>query len=220
MALFSAGPAKTKQIELQNIIFGTAEKKLMVSPEFLDEMTKHYITKRMKTVNQSMEIIATTKIVKNFFTSYENIISSLDELIIIEKYHEFKKPVPSVFKKSLEEKEERYIQALINRVWKDANQKAKYDPKTEEKRDPEKFAWVLNDFLEYRDKYSQAVFELVNNFYTSVYGYGVDEEPEPEIPDVTDEASEEGMLAEGEMPLDGEMPDDGFDMEMALPLEE
>ena len=52
---------KKKQIELQNLIFGTNEKKLMVSPEFLSEMTKRYISKKMKSINQNMEGIAATK---------------------------------------------------------------------------------------------------------------------------------------------------------------
>ena len=52
MGLFSPNQSKLKQIELQNIIFGTEEKKLMVSQEFLDDMTKAYVTKRMKNVNK------------------------------------------------------------------------------------------------------------------------------------------------------------------------
>ena len=92
---------KKKQIELQNIIFGTNEKKLMVSPEFLTEMTKHYISKRMKTINQTMEGIAATKNLQSFFNYFDTIFEALDELIVLQDYHTFKEPVPSVVKKTL-----------------------------------------------------------------------------------------------------------------------
>ncbi|MDE6708979.1 MAG: hypothetical protein K2J76_00650, partial [Oscillospiraceae bacterium] len=71
MGLFSPNQAKLKQIELQNIIFGTEEKKLMVSPEFLEEMTKAYVTKRMKNVNKMSEYIVATKSPRKFFMAYD-----------------------------------------------------------------------------------------------------------------------------------------------------
>lgn len=185
MSFFSQNPTKMKQIELQNIIFGTNEKKLMVSPEFLDDMTKHYISKRMKNINQMMESIFNTKSPKTFFTHYDAIIESLDELIAIEKHHSFKKPVPSAFKKNIEEKKEKYILAMINRVWKNVNMRANFDPTLGEKRDPKKFGPVLDELLSFRDKYTSAIFGHVDRFYKSVYGHGVDETP------VSEEAANE-----------------------------
>ncbi len=186
MSLFSGNPNKNKQIELQNIIFGTNEKKLMVSPEFLDNMTKQYISKRMKTINQKMEIIFATKSPKNFFNSYDSVMESLDELILIQKHHEFKKPIPSEFKKSIEAKKDRYIEAMINRVWKDANVKANFNPSLDEKRSPEKFAPAINELLEYKSKYTPVLLEHIDRFYKSVYGHGMNEHPE-----VSEEAESE-----------------------------
>ena len=168
---------KKKQIELQNIIFGTNEKKLMVSPEFLTEMTKHYISKRMKTINQTMEGIAATKNLQSFFNYFDTIFEALDELIVLQDYHTFKEPVPSVVKKTLLAKKGRYIIALLNRIWKDANLKAKYDARSEIPRKVEDFAPVLDEMLLYMEQYTPDSIDVLNKFYSSVYGYNIGEEP-------------------------------------------
>ncbi len=206
MSLFSGSSNKAKQIELQNLLFGTNEKKLMVSDEFLDNMKKQYISKRMKNINQRMEIIFTTKSPKNFFNSYDSIMESLGELIKLQKYHEFKKPVPSEFKTTVEGKKDRYIMAMINRAWKHANNKANFDPTLGEKRDPAKFAPTLNEMLEFTDRYSDGIIGHIDRFYTSVYGYGINETPKPEEPAeeaVTEEAVTEEVPEEA---LTGEIP--------------
>ncbi len=176
---------KKKQIELQNIIFGTNEKKLMVSPEFLSEMTKHYISKRMKNINQTMEGIAATKNPQNFFNYFDTIFEALDELIVLQKYHTFKEPLPSVVKNTLIAKKGRYIIAMLNRVWKEANQKAKYDSRSDLPRKVEDFEHVLNELLIFKDKYTPDSMDILNKFYSSVYGHNIDEEPaidEDEMP--------------------------------------
>lgn len=168
---------KKKQIELQNIIFGTNEKKLMVSPEFLAEMTKHYISKRMKTINQTMEGIAATKNLQSFFTYFDTIFTALDELIVLQDYHTFKEPTPSVVKKGLIAKKGRYIIALLNRIWKDANLKAKYDARSDVPRKVEDFAPVLDEMLLYMEQYTPDSIDVLNKFYSSVYGHNIGEEP-------------------------------------------
>ncbi len=193
---------KKKQIELQNIIFGTAEKKLMVSPEFLEEMTKRYISKRMKSINQNMEGIAATKSPKNFFSYIDSIFQALDELIVLQKYHTFKEPIPSVVKNALIAKKGRYIIAMFNRVWKEANLKARYDARSEEPRRIEDFGPVLDELLAYMDQYTSDSIEVLNKFYSSVYGHNIGEEPvidEADIP--TDEfVPSEDEFVEEEFP--------------------
>lgn len=176
----ASGYNKKMQIELQNLIFNTNEKKLMVSSEFLEEMTKQYISKRMKTINQTMEGISATKNPKNFFTYYDTILKALDELIMLEPYHQFNSPEPSAFKKNIQDKKSRYVDSMINRVWKDANMKAKYDLRLEQSRNPEDFNDVFEELLKYRENYSEGNFNFLNRLYTSVFGYGIDEQPEPE----------------------------------------
>lgn len=167
MGLFSPNQSKLKQIELQNIIFGTEEKKLMVSPEFLDEMTKAYVTKRMKNINKMSEYIVATKSPKKFFTAYDSLIKDIDELINLEKHHTFKKPVPTEFKREIDDKLPRYIENMINRAWKDANKQNKF--RQGEKREPIRYAPYLDEMLEYRDRYSNIVLDLIDGFYQSVY---------------------------------------------------
>lgn len=195
MALFSGNANKQKQVELQNIIFGTNEKKLMVSNEFLDEMTKVYISKRMKSINNATTNISTTKSPKVFFGCYDSIQSSLEELIVLEKYYTFKKPIPSEFKKNLEAKKDKYILAMLNRAWKSANNKANYDPTAGIPRSPEQFGPILDEMIEFRDRYTDAIFGHVDRFYTSVYEHSVDYVPEPEPEELSEE--EAAALAEG-----------------------
>ena len=199
MALFSGNSNKQKQVELQNIIFGTSEKKLMVSNEFLDEMTKVYISKRMKSINTAMTNISTTKSPKAFFGYFDTIQSTLEELITLEKYYQFKKPVPSEFKKNLEEKKDKYILAMLNRAWKHTNNRANYDPTSGLPRSPEQFGPILDEMVEFRDQYTDAIFGHVDRFYTSVYEHSIDYvEPEPE-----EELSEEEAAALAEEGAEG-----------------
>ncbi|MBD5141544.1 MAG: hypothetical protein HDT25_09065 [Ruminococcus sp.] len=193
MGLFSTNPAKLKQIELQNIIFGTEEKKLMVSPEFLDEMTKAYVTKRMKNINKMSEFIVATKSPRKFFTAYDALIKDIDELIVLEKYHTFKKPVPTEFKMEIDSKMPRYTENMINRAWKDANKQNKFQQG--EKREPIRYAPYLNEMLEYQDRYSPIVLDLIDGFYQTVYddSFLNPKVVEEEIPE---ELTEEAAAAE------------------------
>ncbi|MDE7303587.1 MAG: hypothetical protein K2N60_09765 [Oscillospiraceae bacterium] len=198
MALFSANPNKLKQIELQNIIFGTDEKKLMVSNEFLDEMTKVYISKRMKVINRAMENLSTTKSPRAFFGYIDSINESLKDLIVLEKYYSFKKPVPTEFKKNLEEKKDKYILAMLNRAWKHTNNKANYDPTSGLPRSPEQFGPILEEMVEFRDQYTEAIFGHVERFYTSVYEHSIDYvEPEPEPEEELSEEEATALAEEG-----------------------
>ena len=215
MGLFSKNPNKMKQIELQNIIFGTEEKKLMVSPEFLDNMSKAYVSKRMKKINKMVETLAMTKSPRRFFKAYDTIMTNLDELINIEKLYTFKKPVPSAFKEKVEEKKEHYIECMIKRVWKSVNQKSGINPG--EKKDPQIFGPVLAEILEYRDKYNDVMLELIDSFYESVYEKSfriqLDDDVAVHIPKDTREDLDEDLEESEYMdePEDTEMdPDDGF----------
>lgn len=196
---------KKKQIELQNLIFGTNEKKLMVSSEFLAEMTKRYVSQRMKSINQNMEGIAATKSPKNFFSYLDKIFKALDELIALQKYHTFKEPIPSVVKNALIAKKGRYIVAMFNRVWKEANLKARYDARSEEPRRVEDFGPVLDELMVYMDQYTPDSIDVLNKFYSSVYGHNIGEEP---------------VVDESDMPTDEFVPSDDEFIEEEFPAAE
>lgn len=215
MGLFGANPHKMKQIELQNIIFGTEEKKLMVSPEFLDNMSKSYVSKRMKKVNKMVETLAMTKSPKRFFKAYDSIMTNLEELIGIEKLYTFKKPVPSEFKKKVEEKKDHYIECMIKRVWKAINQKSGINPG--ERKDPQVFGPVLKEMLEFREQYNDVMLDLIDSFYKSVYEQSFRIELNDETPvhvetdseaDIDEDLEESEYMEETVEPdMD---PDDGF----------
>lgn len=213
MGLFSPNPSKLKQIELQNIIFGTEEKKLMVSPEFLDDMTKAYVTKRMKNVNKMSEFIVATKSPRKFFTAYDSLMKDIDELIVLEKYYAFKKPVPTEFKTEIDSKMPRYTENMINRAWKDANKQNKFKP--DEKREPILYAPYLDEMLAYRDRYSPILLDLIDRFYQTVYDDSfLNPKAEEKIPEeeLTAEAAEaeNAEAADGEEAAAPEEDGDGF----------
>lgn len=211
MGLFASKEEKAKQIELQNIIFGTEEKKLMVSQQFLSDMTTAYITKRMKNINKMLEYVVVTKSPKRFFTAYDSVQNDLAELIDLEKYHTFKKPVPTEFKKEIEAKVGRYMENMVKRSWKDASQKIGLQ---DNKRDPEKYAPYLDEMLEFRDKYPKHVLDLIDGFYQSVYEKSIFDVPSDEASDAAEEAGLENAAEEISEAAEGAedipaMPEDG-----------
>lgn len=219
MGLFSPNQNKLKQIELQNIIFGTEEKKLMVSPEFLDEMTKAYVTKRMKNVNKMSEFIVATKSPRKFFTAYDSLIKDIDELINLEKYYTFKKPVPTEFKREINDKIPRYTENMINRAWKDANKQNKFQP--DGKRDPVLYGPFLDEMLEFRDRYSPLQLDLIDNFYQSVYDDSfLNPKVVEEVPEEENEAAENAEVAEATADTPAEDDGDGFVEEQFVTLNE
>lgn len=219
MGLFSPNQNKLKQIELQNIIFGTEEKKLMVSPEFLDEMTKAYVTKRMKNVNKMSEFIVATKSPRKFFTAYDSLIKDIDELINLEKYYTFKKPVPTEFKREINDKIARYTENMINRAWKDANKQNKFQP--DGKREPVLYGPFLDEMLEFRDRYSPLQLDLIDSFYQSVYDDSfLNPKVVEEVPEEENEAAENAEVAEAAADTPAEDDDDGFVEEQFVTLNE
>lgn len=219
MGLFSPNQNKLKQIELQNIIFGTEEKKLMVSPEFLDEMTKAYVTKRMKNVNKMSEFIVATKSPRKFFTAYDSLIKDIDELINLEKYYTFKKPVPTEFKREINDKIPRYTENMINRAWKDANKQNKFQP--DGKRDPVLYGPFLDEMLEFRDRYSPLQLDLIDNFHQSVYDDSfLNPKVVEEVPEEENEAAENAEVAEATADTPAEDDGDGFVEEQFVTLNE
>lgn len=169
MGLFAPNPTQQRQIDLQNVIFGTDEKKLMVSQNFLNDMAKNYVSKRMKNINKMSENIAATKSPRKFFTCYDSMMNDLDELIRLEREHlyVFKKPTPTEYKKLIKSKKDRYTENMINRAWKEANQRNYFQ--AGDKRDPAKYGPFLTEILEFQDRYSRVVLDLVDTFYISVY---------------------------------------------------
>ena len=209
MGFFSPNPAKQKQIELQNILFNTNEKKLMVTPEFLHNMAVNYASKRMKTVNKMNSGLVSTKTPRHFFAYYDIMMQNLDELILIEPYHEFKNPVPSVFKNMINEKMNKYIEAMINRTWKEANHK--FGLGLDGKRDPLLYGPVLDDILRFRDRYPEVLLEHISNsFYKSVYGVSFleMEERQAAAEAVTEDIENVDGAEHGDIPD----PDDGLSL--------
>ncbi|MGN0608237.1 MAG: hypothetical protein ACI4J6_03475 [Oscillospiraceae bacterium] len=167
-------PKRTKQekIALQNLLFGTSEKKLMVSDEFLNNMAAKYISKRMKTINANYESIHSTKIPEMFFKYCDEIESCLEELIVLEPYYSFKNPVPTVYKRSFLNHKPAALTAMLNRIWRNALQKYPLGKPENEisERAMECYDEAINEMLKFQDRMTEDDLSLIDSFYKQVHG--------------------------------------------------
>ncbi len=194
-------PKRTKQekIALQNLLFGTSEKKLMVSDEFLNSMALKYISRRMKNINTAYENIHTTKLPAVFFKCCDEIEESLEELIILEPYYSFKNPVPSVYKRNYLKNKPTILTAMLNRIWKHTLQKMPLPDNIEDISDKAMLYYdeTINSMLECQDKMSEEDLSLIDSFYKQVHGEEEDifpqeaESPEEEPAEDSNEETEE-----------------------------
>lgn len=190
---------KAGKIELQNLLFGTTEKKLLVSNEFLNSMTIKYVSRRMKTINTCFESIANTKMPSRFFRYAEEIENCLEELIVLEPYYMFKDPVPTIYKKNFLLKKPELISKMLSRAWKFALQKhpLKGDAENIDPKVMAAYDAVINEMLAHKDQLSEEDIFLVDDFYIQVHGESMyAEEPVEEDLmmdiDETDEFTDEG----------------------------
>ena len=109
---------RNKQIKLQNIILDIDEKKLQVSEEFLEKMTKIYISRYLKVINENISSINKVTNISLLFKKYDTILKNIDELIKIEDLHRFRRPTPSEYKEMIEERLDKFIMSLISREWR------------------------------------------------------------------------------------------------------
>ena len=170
MGLFSK-KATQEKVELQNIVLGINEKKLEVSPKFLDDMTKIYISKRMSIINEHVSSFETIKTVQLLYSKYDAVLKILEELIAIEPYYNFNPPVPSEYKQELIDKKPMYVTKLLTRKWRQAGFNGK---------DPLANAEISKYFRDCKEVYDTLPDEskkIVDDLHRQIYGYGLMEEP-------------------------------------------
>lgn len=199
---------KTEKVELQNFLFGTTEKKLMVSDDFLNEMTIKYISKRMKIINTAFSNLHTTRSAAFFFRNTAEIEKLIEDLIILEKYYPFKNPVPSIYKRNYLAHKPAAITGMINRIMKSAFQKfpLKENTPTEEI-DPKAMAYyddVISELITQKENFSEQDMEMINSFYIRVHG---EQTEEPEEPIETSETDEENISSD-------EASEESFDLNL------
>ncbi|MGN0696732.1 MAG: hypothetical protein ACI4J5_08225 [Oscillospiraceae bacterium] len=189
MGLFNR-KAKTDKIQLQNIVLGINEKKLEVSEEFLQNMTKVYVSKRMKLINDTISGFEQLIRVSAYFKKIAYVNRLLDELIAIEPYYIFKYPRPSEYKRQLEENEDNYIIQILNRSWK----YIRYDSNSQTI-NPEVSAY-FSDAKAVWDKLPEQSRTMLEELHNTVYGFGLFEDPDAKPAEEQDGEQEEDALSE------------------------
>lgn len=187
---------KNVKVELQNYLFGTSEKKLMVSEDFLNEMTIKYISKRMSIINTSYVNMHSTRSAVNFFKYTAEIEKLIEDLIGLEKYYPFKNPVPSVYKRNYLAHKPTATTEMIARIWKHATQKHPIKEGTAiEDIEPKIVIFydnIISDLISQREHYSEYDMELIDSYYIQIHGEPLEKPDEPidEIEESTELSSE------------------------------
>lgn len=171
MGLFNK-KGNADKIQLQNIVLGINEKKLEVSEEFLQNMTKVYVSKRMKLINDTISGFEQLSRVSVYFKKMVYVDRLLGELIAIEPYYIFKYPGPTEYKRQLEENDENYINQILNRSWK----YIRYDSNSQTI-NPEVSAYFSDAKLVW-DKLPEASRSMLEELHRTVYGFGLFEDPD------------------------------------------
>lgn len=192
---------RNKQIQLQNIILEIDEKKLQVSEEFLEKMTKIYISKYMKIVNENMANINKITNIGLLFKKYDCILKALDELIKIEELYKFRHPTPSEYKEMTEAHLNGFIMSLISREWRKIapqNNSESVDPKFERK-----CRSFFDSFTPYYDRLTNNARTTLTQLETNVFP--------PEDPEVKQEdihlVDEDEFVPEAFEAVDAPQPD-------------
>lgn len=194
---------KNVKVELQNYLFGTSEKKLMVTEDFLNEMTIKYISKRMSIINTSYVNMHSTRSAVNFFKYTAEIERLIEDLIGLEKYYPFKNPVPSVYKRNYLNHKPTATTEMIARIWKHATQKHPIKEGTAiEDIEPKIVLFydnIISDLISQKEHYSEYDMELIDSYYVQIHGEPLEKPVEP-----TEEIDENTEPSPNSADIDGE----------------
>lgn len=189
MGLFNK-KGNSDKVQLQNIVLGINEKKLEVSEEFLQNMTKVYVSKRMKLINDTISGFEQLCRVSVYFKKIAYVNRLLDELIAIEPYYIFKYPGPSEYRRQLEENDDNYINQILNRSWK----YIRYDSNSQTI-NPEVSAY-FSDAKAVWDKLPDTSRTMLEELHSTVYGFGMFEDPDAKSEEEQDAEQEEDGLSD------------------------
>lgn len=169
MSIFDSDSKQRKQdqIALQNIVLDINEKKLQVSEDFLIQMTKIYISRYMKIVNDNVADLGNISNIANLFRKYDNAITNIDYLIQIEGLYRFKRPFPSEYKIQLQDSLPTYVNSLIAREWKKTRSANSISP--DDANDPHKYDVFFETFSLYENKMPESSLKMLQKLHDSVY---------------------------------------------------
>lgn len=169
MSIFDSDSKQRKhdQVALQNIVLDINEKKLQVSEDFLIQMTKIYISRYMKIVNDNVADLGNISNIANLFRKYDTAITNIDYLIQIEGLYRFKRPFPSEYKAQLQESLPTYVNSLIAREWKKV--KSANSISQEDANDPHKYDVFFETFSMFEDKMPESSLKMLQKLHDSVY---------------------------------------------------
>lgn len=169
MGLFGSESKQHKQnmVALQNIVLDMNEKKLQVSEDFLDQMTKIYISKYMKVINSQVADLGKLTNIGLLYKKYDIIEDNINELIKIEGLYKFNRPTPSEYMAQLLKSQEDFVNLIITKEWK------KICPSSGGMRDDPNRERKCRNFFDafglYESKMSEASLRLLKKLHESAF---------------------------------------------------
>ncbi|MGN0667430.1 MAG: hypothetical protein ACI4KF_13015 [Huintestinicola sp.] len=154
-------------ITLQNIVMDIKETKLQVSEEFLDKMTKLYISRHMSAANSIIENMSKMRQISVLFKRFDMAIAEVDALILIEPYYIFKVPTPSKYKEMLNQNLEKYVNNLIVREWKALQSKSEYTHG--DRQIEENYRDFFDSFTPYTERLTPDTLDKLNKMRNKIF---------------------------------------------------
>lgn len=205
MGLFN-NKSNPDKVMLQNIVLGINEKKMQVSDEFLQNMAKVYVSKRMKLINDTVSNYEQLNRVSSYFKKSAYVNRLMDELIAIEPYYIFNYPRPTEYRQNLEDNEENFINQILNKSWR----LLRYD-QNNPRISPEVNAYFA-DVKSVWDSLPDSSHNFIDELHNMVYGHTASDELKPPVP----EEPEEQVFGEEIGPEDSAAPEEGNELDIDI----
>ncbi|MGN1137726.1 MAG: hypothetical protein ACI4SF_16090 [Oscillospiraceae bacterium] len=171
---------KKNMIALQNIVMDINESTLQVSEEFLDKITKIYISKRMSLINSTLENMAKIRSISLLCSRIDAVMAEIDELIKIEPYYVFNDPVPTKYKELVAQSEDKYINNLITREWRTLRSRSDYTHG--DRKIDENYREFLDSFVPYYSRLTPETAARLAELKQSVFPPESEKKTEEEAP--------------------------------------
>jgi hypothetical protein len=160
---------KKSLIKLQNLLFDTNERQLMVTPQFLNECVKKYLVKHLRSINTCMSNIKITKNPALFYSSIPPMVDHLAALEKVEPYYEMSKPTPSAFLKEFNVNRPLYASNMIKRYIHESKQHVPAPGTLDNPLVRKYYQDAFDALMTYETEMSEEERALVDVFYSGLY---------------------------------------------------
>ncbi len=158
--------SRANLLKLQNLIFQTQHTQLKMSESELYSWANNICQQKLKILNDSANLVNTTKNPQVFFERYDLLYKTAEELIPYEDYVNFSGSTPTQLIEQFDTQRDAAIMKLIDRAYETATQKAS-EMKTEKGRHNQ-FVKMFESFSLYEDELSDEAKQYLSFLKESI----------------------------------------------------